>query len=115
MSSKRTNRATRAGEAQIATQLAALGNATRLRAYRLLVKAGPEGLNIGLLQSLLDIPASTLAHHLGVLARAEIVRQERQGREVLCYANYETMHALVAYLTEACCAGISLTRDADAA
>jgi DNA-binding transcriptional ArsR family regulator len=110
-----SRRPARATEAQIATQLAALGNATRLRVYRLLVKAGPVGLNISLVQSLLDIPASTLAHHLGVLARAAIVRQERQGREVLCHANYETMHALVAYLTEACCAGVSLTRNADAA
>jgi DNA-binding transcriptional ArsR family regulator len=110
-----SKRSASAIEPQITSQLAALGNATRLRAYRLLVKAGPEGLNIGVLQSLLNVPASTLAHHLGVLARAAIVRQERQGREVLCSANYEAMHALVAYLTESCCAGVSLTRNADAA
>ena len=49
---------------QAADSLAALGNLTRLRLYRLLVRAGEPGLNVGELRSLLDVPASTLAHHL---------------------------------------------------
>ena len=55
---------------QAADNLAALGNLTRLRLYRLLVRAGEPGLNVGELRSLLDVPASTLAHHLTSLVRA---------------------------------------------
>lgn len=96
-------------EDQAAERLAALGNRTRLRLYRLLVRAGEDGLNVGELQRLLDVPASTLAHHLGALARAGLVLQERRGREVVSRADYATMNALVGYLTDQCCQGVRLT------
>ena len=102
-------------EKDAAPQLAALGNRTRLRLFRLLVRAGAEGLNVGQIQAQLEIPASTLAHHLAALSRAGMVEQEKQGREVICRANYEAMNALVGYLTEACCSGVKLTRAPDAA
>lgn len=92
--------------------LAALGNRTRLRLFRLLVRAGPEGLTVGDLQRHLDTPASTLAHHLATLARAGLVEQERRGREVICTASFTAVHGLAAYLTEACCQGVTLP-DAD--
>ena len=92
---------------EIATDsLAALGNRTRLRVYRLLVRAGDEGLNFGTIQRLADAPASTLAHHLSALTHAGLVAQERQGREVISRANFGTMRDLIDYLTEACCAGV---------
>ncbi len=62
------------GEEQAAKGLAALGNQTRLRLYKLLVKAGRFGLNIGDLQQLLYVPASTMAHHLAALTKADLVR-----------------------------------------
>lgn len=96
-------------EDQAAERLAALGNRTRLRLYRLLVRAGEDGLNVGELQRLLDVPASTLAHHLAALARAGLVLQERRGREVVSRADYATMNALVGYLTDQCCQGVRLT------
>lgn len=92
--------------------LAALGNQTRLRLYRLLVRAGEDGLNVGDLQRLLDVPASTLAHHLATLARAGLVSQERRGREVVSRADYAAMNALVGFLTDQCCQGVRLTDDA---
>ncbi|NIR30019.1 MAG: helix-turn-helix transcriptional regulator [Gammaproteobacteria bacterium] len=90
--------------------MAALGNRTRLRLFRLLVRAGPEGLNVGELQRHLAIPASTLAHHLATLTHAGLLQQEKRGREVICTADYEAVNGLVAYLTDECCAGVRLTR-----
>lgn len=94
--------------------LAALGNPTRLRLFRLLVRAGRDGLVVGALQRHLQIPGSTLAHHLSVLARAGLVDQERRGREVVCRAAFDLMHELVGFLTDACCTGVRLEEIADA-
>ena len=95
-------------ENRAALCLSALGNPTRIRLYRLLVRAGGRGLNVGDLQRLLAMPASTLAHHVAALVKAGLVDQERRGREVICFANYETMNRIVGYLTEACCAGVDV-------
>ena len=101
---------------QIATDaLAALGNRTRLRLFRLLVKAGHDGLNIGEIQARLAVPASTLAHHIAALAQAGLIEQQRQGRETRCRAGYERMQGLLDYLSDECCAGLAdMTDDAAA-
>ena len=62
----------------------------------------------------MDMPASTLAHHLAALVRAGLVIQEKRGREVICTANYRVIRATAAYLTDACCAGFE-DIDADSA
>jgi ArsR family transcriptional regulator, arsenate/arsenite/antimonite-responsive transcriptional repressor len=85
--------------------LAELGNLTRLDIYRLLVRAGPAGLNIGEIQTRLDIPASTLAFHLRGLVGAGLVAQEKNGRAVICRAQYRQMNAVVEFLQEECCKG----------
>ena len=108
-------RSSRTTEARAAQRLAALGNRHRLRLFKILVRAGPQGLNIGDLQRLLDMPASTLAHHLSMLARAELILQERQGREVMCTANYQVVNGVVAYLKDQCCAGVGRGHESDAA
>jgi ArsR family transcriptional regulator, arsenate/arsenite/antimonite-responsive transcriptional repressor len=93
-------------EPQAADGFAALGNRARLRLLRLLVRAGPQGLNVSDVGRLMDMPASTLAHHLTMLVRAGLVVQERRGREVICTANYAVIEGAAAYLTENCCAGV---------
>jgi DNA-binding transcriptional ArsR family regulator len=98
-------------EDQAALGLGALGKAVRLRLFKLLVQAGHEGLNIGQLQQLLDIPASTLTHHILKLVQSDLVIQTRQGREVICTANFTLMNALALYLTDQCCDGIHLQQD----
>jgi len=98
-----------------ADALAALGNRTRLRIFKLLVRAGPEGTNIGTVQRLLGVPATTLGHHLGTLAAAGLVRQERRGREVICTANFRAVFDVLAYVKEECCAGIAFKSDREAA
>ena len=102
-------------EQAAADALAALGNRTRLRIFKLLVRAGLEGTNIGTLQRLLAIPATTLGHHLGTLTAAGLVGQERRGREVICTANFKAVSDVLAYVREECCAGITFDKDSEAA
>jgi DNA-binding transcriptional ArsR family regulator len=104
-------------EQRIANALAALGNRTRLRVFKLLVRAGPEGANVGTVQRMLGVPATTLAHHLGTLTEAGLVAQERRGREVICTANYKVVSEVLNYVKEECCAGLAATESgaADAA
>ena len=89
-----------------ALAFAALGNETRLKVLRLLVKAGKRGLNVGDLQRLTEVPASTLAHHLAALAQAGVIRQEKHGREVMNFADYDSLRRISGYLLEDCCAGV---------
>lgn len=92
-------------ETEVALMLGALGNETRLRIFRMLVQAGRKGLNVGEVQSRLQAPASTLAHHLGALRQSGLIAQTKQGRSIICTANYQAMDGLISYLTDACCAG----------
>ena len=85
--------------------LSALGHETRLAAFRQLVQAGPDGLSVGELRERLDLPPATLTAHLNVLRFAGLVRDEREGRVIRLRADYAQMDALIAYLTENCCAG----------
>ncbi len=102
-------------EDQAANGFSALGNCTRLRLYRLLVKAGDVGLNAGDIQARIRVPASTLAHHLVTLTRAGLVVQERRGREVISRADYDAVESLVDYLTRECCAGVDVEDGSNAA
>jgi len=86
--------------------LSALGHPARLQVFRLLVQAGGEGLNVGEIGSHIGLPASTLAHHLKSLADAGLIFQEKRGREVVSVVNFPLMTGLLAFLTEACCAGV---------
>ena len=97
--------------AAIARALAALGHEARLAIYRLLVRAGDEGLNVGEIAAHLDMPASTLAHHLSSLVAAGLVIQERHGREVVNRADYDAMNRTVSFLTDQCCTGVKLKKE----
>lgn len=90
---------------QALSALAALGHETRLAAFRALVQAGPDGLPVGALRERLGTAPATLSAHLNVLRAAGLVDDEREGRVIRVRANYRHMDALLAYLTENCCAG----------
>ncbi len=92
-------------EAAALKALAALAQAQRLRAFRALVGAGPEGMTPGALSAMLDIPASTLSFHLKELVHAELVSAERDGRHLHYRPALASMNALLAYLTDHCCQG----------
>lgn len=101
---------------QVATALAALGHEVRLAVFRLLVRAGEEGLTVGEIGRHMGLPASTLAHHLGTLVDAGLVTQAREGRRIVSRADYAVMRATLAFLTDECCQGLGLvTEDAAAA
>ena len=93
---------------QAAVCMEALGNLTRLTIFRLLVKAGADGLVVGQIQRALEIPASTLSHHVACLVRAGLVAQERRSRELICRTRYDTMFEVLSFLTDECCAGVSI-------
>ena len=88
---------------EAAARLEALGNPTRLKVYRALVRAGDEGMPVGRLQARLGIAASTLSHHLHKLILVGLVTQERQATTLLCRANYPVMRGLLGFLVEECC------------
>lgn len=87
-----------------AARLEALGNPTRLKIYRALVKAGDDGMSVGKLQTKLDVAASTLSHHLKSMMIVGLVHQERQSTTLICRANYDVMRSLVGFLVAECCA-----------
>jgi DNA-binding transcriptional ArsR family regulator len=87
-----------------AARLEALGNPTRLRVYRALVRAGDDGLTVGALQAKLDVASSTLSHHIKSLLIVELITQERQGTSLICRANYSVMRSLIDFLVAECCA-----------
>jgi ArsR family transcriptional regulator len=88
---------------EAARRLEALGNPTRLRIYRTLVRAGGPGLAVGKLQSRLSVPASTLSHHLKTLIIVGLISQERDATTLICRANYPVMRGLVDFLLSECC------------
>ena len=85
--------------------LNALSHETRLAAFRQLVQAGVDGLPVGELREQLGVPGATLTAHLNILRNAGLVTDEREGRVIRVRAHYARMDALLAYLTENCCAG----------
>ena len=95
--------------------LRALGHASRLAAYRILVQAGPDGLAVGALREALGLPPATLSAHLNVLRAAGLVFDVRDGRVIRVHTDYARMNALLAYLTENCCLGANCAVTAQAA
>lgn len=87
--------------------LAALAQAQRLRAFRALVVAGPEGQTPGVLAEELGISPSALSFHLKELVHAGLAGSEPDGRRLIYRANFARMDALLAYLTRHCCQGAS--------
>ncbi len=86
-----------------AGRCAELGNITRLSIFRLLVKAGKNGLSVGRIQSSLGIPGSTLTHHIQRLVRVGLVKQRRQSRVLHCEPQMEAIRELAEYLVSECC------------
>jgi len=81
----------------------ALSQETRLKAFRLLVQAGPEGMPAGALSEALDTPHNTMSFHLNHLSNAGVVSSERQGRSIIYSANFEVMSDLIAFMVRDCC------------
>ncbi|MCP3384846.1 helix-turn-helix domain-containing protein [Bradyrhizobium sp. CCGUVB4N] len=89
--------------------LAALAQDNRLDVFRLLVQAGPEGMTAGAIAAALDLAPNTLTFHFDRLRMAGLATVRREGRSMIYAARFETMNALVGFLTENCCGGVSCT------
>lgn len=85
--------------------LGALAHETRLSVFRMLVKAGPEGLVAGAVASGAGVPASTMSHHLATLERAGLITSERESRLIRYRADYAGMRRLLTFLMQDCCQG----------
>ena len=90
--------------------LAALSQETRLDLFRLLVRAGPEGLSAGALAEALATPSATLSFHLKELRSAGLIRCERAGRSRIYSPDFATANGLVGFLSENCCQGLGRGR-----
>src|SRR5215470_13993974 len=92
-------------KAQAVSALAALAQDNRLDVFRLLVQAGPDGLSAGEVAARLKLAPNTLTFHFDRLRHADLVTVRRAGRSMIYAARFDSMRALIAYLTENCCAG----------
>ena len=92
-------------EADCVNALAALAQTHRLRAFRALVVAGPEGLTPGAMAELLAVAPSALSFHLKELSHSGLVTSEARGRNLIYRASFAQMNGLLRYLTEHCCQG----------
>jgi ArsR family transcriptional regulator, arsenate/arsenite/antimonite-responsive transcriptional repressor len=92
-------------EIQAVSALSALAHTQRLRVFRALVVAGPDGLTPSVLADQLDVARNTLSFHLKELAHADLVTIEQQGRNLIYRADFAHMNGLLGYLTEHCCQG----------
>jgi len=92
-------------KSDVITALAALAQESRLGIFRLLVQAGTDGLPAGQIGERLGLPSATLSFHLNQLKQAGLITFRREGRSLIYMAEYQTMTALLGYLTENCCQG----------
>jgi ArsR family transcriptional regulator len=90
--------------------LGQLGNPTRLRVVRLLVVAGEKGMTVGEIQQELEVPLSTMSHHLSHLVRVGLIEQARNQTRIQCRVAYDQVEAVAQFLTSECCKGVKLTR-----
>lgn len=87
------------------SSFSALSQQTRLDVFRLLIKAGADGLLAGELGEQLDVRQNTMSANLSVLLNAGLVRNERQGRTIRYFADFDAVRGLLVFLMEDCCGG----------
>ncbi len=86
-------------------QLSALAQENRLALFRLLIKAGPDGLPAGEIAAALGVPPNTLSAQLTLLSNAGLIEGTRQGRSIIYTAQYDAISGLIVFLMEDCCQG----------
>ena len=94
----------RMNTAETARCLSELGHVTRLQIYRFMVRQG-KSVPVGTIQEELDIPGSTLSHHIGRLTKAGLITQKRDGRMLYCSPRLNRLQSIIDYLAAECCGG----------
>lgn len=92
-------------ESRTLAALAALSQPTRLATFRLLVAHEPDGISAGEIARLIDVPQNTMSAHLAILARAGLIRGDRQSRSIIYHAQIDAVRDLVLFLLKDCCDG----------
>ena len=87
----------------VAKALKELGHVTRLNIFKSVVRAGKQGIAVGVVQTELSIPGSTLSHHISSLIAAGLISQRREGRTLYCVADYEQLNAVIGFMLDECC------------
>ncbi|MEZ9230672.1 ArsR/SmtB family transcription factor [Vibrio amylolyticus] len=87
----------------VAKALKELGHPTRLLIFRSVVRAGYQGIAVGGLQQKLNVPGSTLSHHISSLASAGLLSQRREGRTLYCVAEFQKLQSVIGFLEDECC------------
>lgn len=87
------------------TAFAALGHDTRLDTFRLLIAAGPKGMNAGEVGAKLGVLQNTMSSHLAALSQAGLIHSRREGRAIRYFADMDGLRSLLAFLMEDCCGG----------
>lgn len=88
---------------RVAKSLKELGHPTRLAIFQRMVKAGSLGIPVGRVQEELNIPGSTLSHHIAGLLSAGLIKQRREGRILYCVTEYPHLLAVINFLQQECC------------
>ena len=86
-----------------AKRLGELGHSTRLSVFRLLVKAGEQGLSVGDIKQHLHVAGPTLSHHIHRLISVGLVKQQREGRVLYCIAQLDALREILSFLEKECC------------
>lgn len=86
-----------------AKMLAELGHTTRLSIFRYLVKVGDQGAPVGQIQAKLDVPGSTLSHHINRLVSVGLIDQVRESRTLYCVPQFAALRELIEFLLSECC------------
>lgn len=91
---------------KVAKCLSELGHPLRLLAFKMLIQADPDGVPVKDIQEYLNIPKSTLSHHIAHLISAGLITQTREGRVLRCRVEYDVIRDVLVYLMKDCCAGV---------
>lgn len=86
-----------------AKKLAELGHITRLSIFRFLVKVGDQGAPVGQIQKELNVPGSTLSHHISRLVSVGLIKQVREGSILYCIPQFDVLNELIEFLKSECC------------
>ncbi len=87
----------------VSARLAELGHPVRLTIFKLLVRAGKGGLSVGSIQQQVDIPNSTLSHHIAKLLKVNLITQHRESRTLYCIPQFDSLNEVLQYLIDECC------------
>jgi ArsR family transcriptional regulator, arsenate/arsenite/antimonite-responsive transcriptional repressor len=87
----------------VAARLAELGHPTRLSIFKMLVKSGNDAVSVGDILQEIDIPGSTLSHHISKMVKVGLIKQKRESRNLFCIPQFHALEQVIGFLQDECC------------